>query len=153
MPEASSNTGTPIGVARTLLLDTGFLVALVNRRDPDHHRCIEAWAPLRANFVSVEGVLIEAAHLLRRVPHGARAAFEIAQSVQTLFVPPAEARYRQAFDLMKRYQNVQMDLVDALLVAIANELSIVEVLTLDRRGFETYRPSKGRFSIIPSETR
>ncbi len=134
----------------TLLLDTGFLVALANRRDPDHRRCVEAWAPLRAKFISVEGVLVEAAHLLRRAPDGGRVAFEIARSVQTLFVPPSEALYARAFDLMKRYRNVPMDFVDALLVAAADDLSIGEVLTLDRRGFETYRSRKGPFSIIPS---
>jgi predicted nucleic acid-binding protein len=128
-------------------------VELANRRDPDHRRCVEAWAPLRAKFVTVEGVLVEAAHLMRRVPDGGRAAFEIARSVQTMFVPPAERLYSRAFELMKRYRNVPMDFVDALLVAPADELSVTEVLTLDRRGFETYRSSKGAFSIIPSENR
>lgn len=137
-------------MARTLLLDTGFLVALANRRDPDHRRCVDAWAAVRAQFVSVEGVLVEAAHLLRRAPDGGRVAFEIARSVKTSFVPPADALYARAFDLMQRYRNVPMDFVDALLVAAADQLSINEVLTLDRRGFETYRSSKGPFSIIPS---
>jgi len=43
-----------------------------------------------------------------------------------------------------------MDLVDAVLVAVAEEHGIREVLTLDRRGFETYRPrGRQRFEILP----
>ena len=37
-----------------------------------------------------------------------------------------------------------MDFADATLVRAAEQLGIVEVLTLDRRGFSTYRMSKGR---------
>ncbi len=48
-------------------------------------------------------------------------------------------RMRAAAGLMERYRNVPMDLVDALLVLAAQELSIREVLTLDRRGFSVYR--------------
>ena len=136
-------------MARTLLLDTGFLVALANRSDPDHQRCVRAWEQLHAKFVSVEGVLVETAHLLRRAPAGPHVAFQIAASVRTEFAAPSPERYQQAFGLMKRYRSVPMDFVDALLVAVADELSIAEILTLDRRGFETYRASKGPFAIIP----
>ena len=43
-----------------------------------------------------------------------------------------------------------MDFVDALLVAAAEEFGIRDVLTLDRRGFETYRANgRERFRIAP----
>jgi len=42
---------------------------------------------------------------------------------------------------MQRYRKIPMDFVDSLLVAAADQLSIKEVLTLDRRGFEMYRSS------------
>ena len=51
---------------------------------------------------------------------------------------------------MAKYRDVPMDLVDALLVAIAEERHIPDVLTLDRRGFGVYR-MRGRtaFRIVP----
>ena len=54
---------------------------------------------------------------------------------------PQVALYARAFDLMQRYRKIPMDFVDSLLVAAADQLSIKEVLTLDRRGFEMYRSS------------
>lgn len=137
-------------MARTVLLDTGFLVALANRRDPDHRRCLVAWKELRAKFVSVEGVLVEAAHLLRRAPSGAEVAFNIAAAVATEFLAPTRERYQCALALMSRYRSAPMDFVDALLVAAAEELSIAEILTLDRRGFETYRAGQRPFVILPT---
>ena len=41
-------------------------------------------------------------------------------------------------------------IADAALVTIAEREGIAKIFTLDRRGFEIYRPAKlGRFSLIP----
>jgi predicted nucleic acid-binding protein len=61
-------------VARSVLLDTGFLVALVNEADPDHAPCAAVWNGLRARVLTVEGVLVETAHMLRRTRGGLEAA-------------------------------------------------------------------------------
>jgi predicted nucleic acid-binding protein len=51
---------------------------------------------------------------------------------------------------MDKYKDVPMDFVDALLVSLAEERGIRDVLTLDRRGFETYRAhGRERFRIFP----
>jgi predicted nucleic acid-binding protein len=126
-------------VARAYLLDTGFLVALVNGADPDHEPCAEAWNALRGSVVTVEGVLVEASHLLARARGGSAAALHLVASVNATIVPLDARRMRAAAGLMDRYRNVPMDLVDALLVLAAQDLSIRDVLTLDRRGFAVYR--------------
>jgi predicted nucleic acid-binding protein len=58
----------------------------------------------------------------------------------------AEERSR---DLMEKYRDVPMDLADATLVAIAEQLAITRVFTLDE-DFRIYR-LKGRktFEIVP----
>jgi predicted nucleic acid-binding protein len=138
-------------VARRLLLDTGFLIALVNKRDPDHERCASAWGPLRGRLVTVEGVLVEAAHLLGRVRGAAAAALNLVRSVEATIVPIDATRIDGAVALMDRYRNVPMDLVDALLVLTAEQLTIHEVLTLDRRGFGAYRFQRTKaFTILPA---
>ena len=126
-------------MARSFLLDTGFLVALVNAKDPDHEQCTEVWSTLRGAVVTVEGVLMEASHLLARARGGSSAALHLVASVDATIVPLDARRMRAAAGLMERYRNVPMDLVDALLVLAAQDLSIREVLTLDRRGFSVYR--------------
>jgi uncharacterized protein len=45
---------------------------------------------------------------------------------------------------MGRYANVPMDFADATLVLLAETLGAHDVLTLDRRGFATYRTRRGR---------
>jgi predicted nucleic acid-binding protein len=51
---------------------------------------------------------------------------------------------------MAKYRDIPMDLLDAMLVVVAEEHGIREVLTLDRRGFNAYR-AKGRerFRVFP----
>ena len=132
------------------LLDTGVLVALINAGDPDHARCAATWAEVSGPFVTTEGVLVETAHLVRRNPQGFSRAWGLIASVGTVVVAPTRHRYERAASLMKKYSNVPMDLVDALLVALAEETGILNVLTLDTRGFDTYRTESGKkFKRLP----
>lgn len=135
---------------RRILLDTGVVVALVNAADPDHARCVAVWGELRAQIVTVEGVLVEATHLLRRAPGGPEAAIKLVLGAGVRFVPPTEARLVRGMALMSTYRDIPMDLVDALLVVSAEELNIAETLSLDRRGFNAYRASGRRgFKVLP----
>ena len=53
-------------------------------------------------------------------------------------------------ELMRKYRDLPMDMADAALVTVAEREGITRVFTLDRRGFEVYRPAKiGRFSLVP----
>jgi uncharacterized protein len=137
-------------VAERALLDTGVIVALVNAADPDHEPCTEVWSRLRARLYTVEGVLVEAAHLLSLARGGADAAIGLVLDAGTILVPSTEARLTRARSLMAKYRDTPMDLVDALLVVTAEEETIDRVLTLDRRGFSTYRiRGRKRFRISP----
>jgi uncharacterized protein len=136
-------------VARRALLDSGFVIALANAHDPDHARCVEVWQGLRARLLSVDGVLVEASHLLRRERGGSAAVVGIVFGSGTELVPTTEERARRALVMMNKYHDVPMDFVDALLVVVAEERNVREVLTLDRRGFETYRVGRDRFRLFP----
>lgn len=132
------------------LLDTGFLVALVNAADPAHVACSETWAELRGPFVSTEGVLVEAAWLLRRDPAAFERLADITLRVGTLVMAPLPLRTRRALELMSEYRDIPMDLVDALLVAISEETGVLQVLTLDRRGFGAFCTRAGKkLSVLP----
>ncbi len=139
-------------MARRILLDTGVVIALVNRRDRDHERCVAALASLRARLITVEGVLVEACHLLRKVPLGQRRAIELVLSTGTEVFPATPARLVRALELLARFEARRMDLVDALLVVAAEELEVSEILTLDRRDFTTYRlPGNKGFTMLPPD--
>lgn len=126
-------------MAELWLLDTGVLVALVNAADPDHDRCVEAWRSTRGPVATVEGTLVEAAHLLRRARGGPAAAIGLVLASGVEIVPATPERLARAVALMDRYRNVPMDLVDAMLVALAEERCAAGILSLDRRGFSTFR--------------
>lgn len=137
-------------MARRALLDTGFVVALVNAADPDHERCVSVWAGLHAHLFTVEGVIVEAAHVLRRAHGGSAAAVKLVWASGATVVDAAQPRYERALALMEKYRDVPMDLVDALLVTVAEEQNVTHVLTLDHRGFATYRKKgRERFHLLP----
>ena len=50
---------------------------------------------------------------------------------------------------MERYADAPMDYADATLVACADELNCGDILTLDIRGFRTYRYQRNkRFKLL-----
>lgn len=137
-------------VAANWLLDTGPVVALLSRNDRAHAACIAAFEAVRGKLLTTEAVLTEAMHLLGRRPEGANACLEFFLRSAAILVPMTPERLTRCRDLMTRYANVPMDFADASLVAMAEEFTIGRVLTLDRRGFETYRWRQHKpFSIAP----
>jgi predicted nucleic acid-binding protein len=131
------------------LVDTGFLVALANQSDKDHSTCTARWKAVQGPFLATEGVLFESAWLLRRLPDGFRKAVNLARSVGTRFLPITRWREDRAIELMQQYRDIPMDFVDALLVAIAEETGVRDVMTLDHRGFRVFRAVGRQFRIHP----
>ncbi len=137
-------------MAERWLLDTGFLVALARAEDPAHQAAAEIWREFRGELLTVEGILVESAWLLRRIPNGPETAFRLLVGANALIATYTEERYVRAMALIRKYHDVPMDLVDALLVCIAEETASSRILTFDRRGFETYRINgRKRFTILP----
>lgn len=136
--------------AGPFLLETGFLVALVNASDPAHRSCAATWGGLSGPFVTTEGVLVETAHMVRRNPAGFSKAWGLLSSVGTVVAAPTRHRFDRAAALMLQYADVPMDFVDATLVSLAEETGVRNVLTLDARGFDTYRTADGKkFKRLP----
>lgn len=136
--------------APSWLLDTGPLVALLSRDDSAHHRCAPAFEKFRGHLVTTEAVLTEAMHLLRRSRNGQEKCLAFFERGGALLIPTNAARLTRSGELIERYKNVPMDFADAGLVALAEELSIGTVFTLDHRGFEAYRWHRTRrFVLVP----
>jgi predicted nucleic acid-binding protein len=135
-----------------ILLDTSVVVALLDRSERNHHRCVEAVEQIDVPLVTCEAVIAEACYLVRDL-HGAadaildnveRKAFEIPLRL--------ERSTRPIRALMRRYANVPMDFADACLVQLADQLRTGSVLTLDA-DFEIYRWRRNRvFRRLPEAT-
>jgi predicted nucleic acid-binding protein len=137
-------------VAGELLLDTGALVSLLNRREPLHERCREVLREWRRPIVSTEAILTEASHLLGRLPGGRATCLDYFVRGAAILVPVTSGMLRRCRTLVERYGDVPMDYADATLVALAEELDTDVVFTTDRRDFEIYRVADRRpFRILP----
>ena len=120
------------------------------RGDRDHERCRRALEELDAPLLSTEAVPTEATRLLGRIPGGAEAAVTFFERGAALLVPSSRESLARCRELMARHADVPVDFADAGLVVLAEQVGTRRVLTLDRRGFETYRRERrGRFEILP----
>lgn len=134
---------------RSVLLDTGPLVAVLDRDDPAHTSCREVLERLDSPLVTTEAVLTEALHLLGSIQAQDLALEFILRGAATL-VPTDRPALMAARALMKKYADTPMDYADATLVHLGQELGSNIVFTLDRRGFRTYRlPGRRSFEILP----
>lgn len=129
-----------------VILDTGPLVAFMNRRDRHHDWARGQWARVAPPFLTCEAVVAEACFLAHRLTSGAGEAVVslVEQGVLDLSFRLADEAPRVA-RLMKKYDDVPMSLADACLVRMSQQNPGSVVLTLDR-DFRIYRRS-GRQSV------
>jgi predicted nucleic acid-binding protein len=132
------------------LLDTGPLVAALNRRDPQHRRCAAALETFSGTLITTGAVVTETMHFLSAVPDGAVTVAGFVDDAQIevrdCFTP---GQLHAAAALMKKYSDLPMDFADATLVLLADEIGSGEILTLDLSGFRTYRFRRSRrFSLV-----
>jgi uncharacterized protein len=128
------------------LLDTGPLVALLDRSEPDHKRVQSFMSGLRGlRLVTTGAVVTEAFYFLSDVRDGpaSLASFLDASSTEVRDVLSAGA-LAAVVRLMKKYAGVPMDFPDATLVWVAEQTGTDRILTLDRRGFSSFRLGKNR---------
>ena len=134
-------------MARSVLVDAGFLVALLSRRDTHH-----AWAATQAPRLSppwrtCDAALSEAFHLL-----GSRGGPSLAALLRRGALAPAfelSVDLERVLTLMQKYADVPMSLADACLVRMTETLPDPILLTTDT-DFRTYR-RHGR-QTVPSVT-
>ncbi|MBS0456593.1 MAG: PIN domain-containing protein [Proteobacteria bacterium] len=125
-----------------ILADSGFWIALGNRGDRHHQRALHAarkYSP--EGFVTTWPVLTEVVHLLAHRVHVAQAVTfigDIEHGAARIAEFAADALPRVAA-LMRRYANLPMDLADASLVVLAEELDEGRILSTDARDFDGYR--------------
>ena len=127
----------------SIIADSGFWVALHNRKDKFHAEALDALDRYEEyRFLTTWPVLAEASHLLHgRVGFDAQMLFlhNIEQGGSDVFHLVEPWHLRRIRELMYKYQNLPMDLADASLVILAEELGHGHILSTDQRDFNTYR--------------
>lgn len=139
-------------MAGELLLDTGALVSLLDRRQEHYVACKREYEKWDGAVVSTEAVLTEATHLLGRVNGGPAACVDFFLSGGAVLVPTSTASLTRVRALMQKYADLPMDFADATLVALAEELETLQVFTTDRSDFSVYRTKDRKaFTILPAD--
>ena len=127
----------------SLIIDSGFWLALANRRDKYHEEAIQALNQFESLlFITTWPVIIEASHLIyKRVHYDAQMLFlnSIAQGGVDIFNLDQPDHWGRILELIQQYRDLPMDLADASLVILAEELGHGQILSTDLRDFRTYR--------------
>ena len=132
---------------RGVLIDTGPLVASINRRDRFHEWTKSQLAQIEPPLFTCEAVLAEACFLLRRLPGSGRTVAEFVDR-KILKIPfRLDAHAKSLGNLIAKYSNIPMSLADACLVRMSELDENSVVFTLDH-DFKLYR-RHGR-QVIPT---
>lgn len=130
---------------RTAIVDTGPLVAFLNRRDRHHAWAAERFRNLAPPLLTCEAVLSEAAYLVRNLAGGPEAVLELV----------ARGVIRPSFRLQDEISSVKAvvrrysrDLADACLVRMSELHSDSVIVTIDSEFRDVYR-RHGR-QVIPT---
>ena len=138
----------------TGLIDTGAMLALLDRDDGWHERCAEAFRELRFPLATTSAILAELFHLLGSNPNDVANAWRFLRSGAVTVLPITDADTPYLEQLMVQYADRPMDLADATLVRLAERESLSTVFTIDHNDFETYRiKGKSRFRVVPLRER
>ncbi len=132
---------------RSIIVDTGPLVALFKRRDRHHARVAKFLRQTPCLLITTWLVATEAWHLIsaparlgfaRWIAGGGLAAVDLGQDAAA-----------ELLRLLEKYRDRPMDIADASLVLLAERLGVSDILTVDRADFDTYRlANKARFNQV-----
>ena len=124
------------------LVDTGPLVALFVRSDPDH-ALVSAWLRgFRGRLLTTWPVLTEVCHFLTPEVALRFLRWVEAGGVAVIDVPAEELA--EMIRSMEKYLDRPMDLADASLVWLAGRSGVRDILTVDAGDFAAFRTPQGK---------
>jgi predicted nucleic acid-binding protein len=136
-----------------LILDTGPLLAALDAADPDHDRCAALLTTLDEDLLIPVLVLAELDYwCARRLSPDAWSIFleDVLAGAYRVEAPTAIDLSR-CRDLQERYRDLQLGIVDASVMALAERLEEPKLATLDQRHFRAVRPAHVvAFELLPS---
>ena len=134
------------------LLDSGFLYASIDTTDNHHESVKKIATQIRGNIILPIPAITEVAYFLAK-NQGLETLAQFSDSLAItkfqLETPTAEDFQRVA-EILRKYNDANIDFVDACIMAIAERLNIAKILTIDRRHFGIFKPLHCKaFEIFP----
>jgi hypothetical protein len=118
-----------------ILIDTAYIIALINRRDKYHRQAQELARQLAGHsFLITDSILLEVGNALARYFKGEAVTiieqFLNAPEVEVVFITPAQ--FASAFSRYKKYMDKEWGLVDCISFELMEERGIQQALTPDQ---------------------
>jgi len=137
--------------APTVLVDTGTILAMLDRNDVWHKACVDLYPTLDTPLLTTEAVLTEVFHLANRSRVEMEVTWGFIRSGAVVIGAIENSELPEIHKLMSRYADRPMDFADATLVHLAKRESLSTVFTIDHADFATYRIEGRRgFRIVPA---
>ncbi|MFC1821584.1 type II toxin-antitoxin system VapC family toxin [Thermodesulfobacteriota bacterium] len=134
-----------------ILLDTGPIVAFFDASDNYHNLCIETLKKMKEPLVTSWPVLTEAFYLLGFSWGAQDGLWEFIMRGGVEILPLDVKMQARCRVLMKKYNDLPMDLADCTLVVLAESRGIEKIFTLDHRDFKIYRLAhKKKLRLVPA---
>ena len=135
----------------TALLDTGFLLAILDTDDDWHAACVNALLAATQPLLP-DIVLPELAYMiLRNLGYSVLISFlnSIVRGELTM-VRTISDDLQRTTAILGKYADSRIDFVDCVIAALAERLNIQRILTVDRRHFQLFQPTHYHyFEILP----
>lgn len=135
-----------------LIVDTGPLVALGDTDDRDHTVCRELLETDPGPLVTTALVIAEAGYLLNRVLGPAAEQALIAMILDdTLRIEAlTKADWARASELIDTYDDLNLGVTDATVIAVTERLNATRIATLNHRDFRVVRSAHVEtFELVP----
>ena len=137
-------------MAADALIDTGAILAILQKSDKSHEACQHAFRQLRFPLLTSEAVLTELFHLVGNGRTAMETAWNFVRCGAVVVGAIEDAELPLMRSLMLQHWDRPMDFADATLVHLANPESLSTILTVDQADFATYRlTGKRRFRVLP----
>lgn len=135
---------------KPVLLDTGPVIASLDADDKHHAMVCAGLGSVAGKPVTTGAVVTEAMFFVQEIPDGPVRLVDWLRRMRVEIVECFEFHSLSSVaSLMARYADTPMDFADATLVQLAGQLDCGNILTLDARGFRTYRFNKTkRFRLL-----
>jgi uncharacterized protein len=121
-----------------VILDTGPLVAFLNRRDKFHQWALDQWGQIAPPMLTCEAVVAEACFLLGSTTTGADCVMQMIERNVIAISFRLDDNLQPVKKLLAKYRSVPMSLADACLIRMSELNPNSPVLTLDS-DFNLYR--------------
>lgn len=127
---------------KEIIIDTGFFVALFSNTDQFHKHALNLRKLIdKKKWITTWPVLTETCHLLsaRGFSHVIQNLLKLHEQGGFELFYISNLHVSQIIKLLIKYEELPMDLADASLVILAEELKHGDIVSTDSRDFQTYR--------------